>query len=1074
MSTSIQRLHPGNPSIDTFSTLLRGLVERNYLAKLADLSWGVEVPDWQDPAVSVRLARINEVSEMASSLSAAPLLTGLGANGVSTFLVVSGTKAGASVFIGSSPNRSSALSSADAFALLNASIPVHLPGIHMDQFLDDESFKETITGSFDRYEHIACLTGVPGGGSENNSGLETLINGLRGEQYMLIVLGEPVSAEEQEELLRNCRSLSSDIHMRVRQTANKSQQRSNSSTTQSSQSYAGLDMLISGLLTGFSPLNFLAGAGASSTLTQGESQTSMEGMSEGINIERLDKELAYVEEFLDEFVSRIESGRRLGLWNTGVYLMARSHPILTLGLSLLQGAISGGTARAEPLRPILLDGCRDEIRASVGLFQIPAIAWADGTQHPLGTQMDRLSTLMTSDELATLFNLPRRQVVGMRLIPTTQFNLNPPEMTDGITLGKVLHFGQVTQVDARISIDDLTRHTFVTGVTGAGKTNTCLLLIKAVADRNIPFLVIEPAKREYRQLTVSGQLNCNVYTLGDEAENPLRLNPFQFVPGFPVLTHIDYLKAIFNASFPMYASMPYILEEAILGVYEDWGWDVTTGKNRFMDGPAAMQLLPTLSDLFNRIDVVVAEKRYAERLTMDITAALKARIKSLMIGSKGKMLDTRASDSFDNLFTKPTILELRRIGSDDEKCFLIALLLVWLYEFCETRPASNGLQHLTLIEEAHRILQNLPPASSEMIGARSQAVNTFSNMLAEIRAYGEGLVIVDQIPAKLSPDVIKNTDLKILHRLVAADDRNFVGQAMTLTSEQNDQVARLQTGDAVVYYEHARTPLLVRFAPASGQTNNRDGNFPAKMVAPARAKRGPACEYCRSICRYGDQIEPTPGLLEAARQAVIDLLVVPLDALKRDWTALVGQAYADSKEHEVPRNELSAWLYCDLSGAFSRVMEELFTFYSSPEIPQRSRVLCELETMATIRILIDAHEEDVSSNFQQLARRLQGEVALQPTRSAPGCSLCNHRCRYGFWVDREQQKIQEFRNKLIELLKNTNQAEVVGVTRKAVLGLSGGCTLTYPDGFVHCVLTRLNLSRERLEALQFHLDLLAE
>ena len=43
--------------------------------------------------------------------------------------------------------------------------------------------------------------------------------------------------------------------------------------------------------------------------------------------------------------------------------------------------------------------------------------------------------------------------------------------------------------------------------------------------------------------------------------------------------------------------------------------------------------------------------------------------------------------------------------------------------------------------------------SAESANPRGKAVEMFSDILAEIREYGEGFIIVDQVPAKLAPDV---------------------------------------------------------------------------------------------------------------------------------------------------------------------------------------------------------------------------------------------------------------------------------------------------------------------------------
>ena len=85
--------------------------------------------------------------------------------------------------------------------------------------------------------------------------------------------------------------------------------------------------------------------------------------------------------------------------------------------------------------------------------------------------------------------------------------------------------------------------------------------------------------------------------------------------------------------------------------------------------------------------------------------------------------------------------------------------------------------------------QELPQYKSAMM---------FSNMLSEIRAYGEGLMLVDQVPTRLIPDAIKNTNLKITHRLVAEDDCKEIGPSMGLNEEQRKVIPKLLTGQCVV------------------------------------------------------------------------------------------------------------------------------------------------------------------------------------------------------------------------------------------------------------------------------------
>ena len=206
---------------------------------------------------------------------------------------------------------------------------------------------------------------------------------------------------------------------------------------------------------------------------------------------------------------------------------------------------------------------------------------------------------------------------------------------------------------------------------------------------------------------------------------------------------------------------------------------------------------------------------------MDVKAGLLARINQLRLGGgKGLMLASRRSVSDTVLFESPCVLELKQIVSDDEKAFLIGLLLIRLYEYHESRSRrAAGLVHLTLIEEAHRLLRNVSSEQGSDITAnpKGQAIEVFANILSEIRAFGEGILVAEQIPAKLTPDVVKNTEFKLIHRLVSPDDRELVGRAVNITEAQIRNLANMGTGEAVAWTEHTRKAALVCVPLAPGK-----------------------------------------------------------------------------------------------------------------------------------------------------------------------------------------------------------------------------------------------------------------
>ena len=444
--------------------------------------------------------------------------------------------------------------------------------------------------------------------------------------------------------------------------------------------------------------------------------------------------------------------------------------------------------------------------------------------HPLGPVLGGLSTPLNTDELSIIMNLPRQEVQGITLREAAAFGANytrKPE--DRVELGNLIHKREpMKDIPFALPKAIFQKHAFVCGVTGSGKTNTCFALLQTL---DLPFLVIEPAKSEYRQL-LHALRDLRIYTLGNETVSPFRLNPFEFPPGGHLLAHIDTLKAVFNASFPMYASMPYILEEAIIEVYLDKGWELAVSTNVYLgpdDWNKYHDFLPTLQDLYNKIEVVVERKQYAQEVTMNMRAALQARLSSLLTGSKGLMLNTRRSTPLDELLNCQAVLELKYIGDDDEKCFLIGLILARIYEYREVEGAvDSSLRHEILIEEAHRLLKYIPEhVSPEIANSRGKAVETFANFISEIRAYGEGIIVVDQIPAKLAQDVVKNTCVKIVHRTLARDDREMLGATMSLSMEQVNELPLLGVGQAVVHSEGFDKPYLVQIQDHKGRFASR-------------------------------------------------------------------------------------------------------------------------------------------------------------------------------------------------------------------------------------------------------------
>lgn len=569
------------------------------------------------------------------------------------------------------------------------------------------------------------------------------------------------------------------------------------------------------------------------------------------------------QELLGILLDKLELSKTQGMWHTAIYALSQDEKVFNHAKSVIKAVFGGKESRPDPIRVLECHNLKERIHKFAHITT-PCPSPYGEIQYPF-----KYLNLLNSLELTSLVHLPTEEMPGYFVKDYARFDVASHQKTgdDLIEIGEVIDRGNKMGYKYRMEVEDLDRHALIVGMTGSGKTNTIFHLLKQVWEKGIPFMVIEPVKTEYRKLLNDEfYKDLQVFTLGDDNTSPFRLNPFEIMPGVSVQTHIDLLKSVFNASFILYAPMPYVLEQCIHEIYEDKGWDLVTSENKRGFHTNAQ---PTLTDLYRKIDPVVNRLGYEKRITMDVRSALKTRINSLRIGGKGLMLDTRKSISINTLIKQPTVLELEQVGDDDEKAFIIGLLLTFLHEYYVSKGLKEGtsLSHITVVEEAHRLFKNVPTIQdTELANMRGKAVETFCNILSEIRAYGEGFFIAEQIPSKLAPDIVKNTNLKILHRIVAEDDRIIMGGTMNLKDEQERYVATLSVGKAAVYSEVDDNSILVKVPYGkieSPDLSKIEENIHIHETMKSITKEMPEifvpfenCSiYCKNVCKYKKEAE---------------------------------------------------------------------------------------------------------------------------------------------------------------------------------------------------------------------------
>jgi hypothetical protein len=459
--------------------------------------------------------------------------------------------------------------------------------------------------------------------------------------------------------------------------------------------------------------------------------------------------------------------------------------------------------------------------------------------------------LADSRMVAALARTPAVEIPGIRVVPRPVFDVTPevgPEpivggpddpAPSGIELGEIVDRDGLPAGRLRLPLASLNRHTFVCGATGSGKSQTIRYLLAQATAAGIPWLVIEPAKAEYRRMAARRpDADVTVLRPGEPLVPPVGFNPLAPVPGFPLQTHADLTRALFVAAFRADEPFPQVLAAALTRSYETLGWDLT------LSSPAhagVQPRYPTLADLEVVAREVVETIGYGPEVTADVRGFMAVRLASLRLGTTGRIFEASLGLDLDRLLHRNVVFEIEDVGDDRDKAFLMGAVLIQVVEHLRVRdrrsPHTGGLRHLTVLEEAHRLLRR-----PDQSGPAAHAVELFAALLAEVRAYGEGLVIAEQIPTKLVSDVIKNTAIKIVHRMPARDDRDSVGATMNLSDAQSRYLITLSPGTGAVFTDGMDHPVLatVPDGTASERGDARTAS-PATLVLDVPPTCSPVC-----------------------------------------------------------------------------------------------------------------------------------------------------------------------------------------------------------------------------------------
>ena len=636
---------------------------------------------------------------------------------------------------------------------------------------------------------------------------------------------------------------------------------------------------------------------------------------------------------IDEQIKRMRSCEDFGMFDCCAYFTAKDYDVVIAAASAFKSITRGENSSVESSAVNVWKSEEDVkyIKDYLMRFYHPEFITVIDEAHHYPTTA---TMLLSGREMAYEMPLPKKSVAGVPVVDCAEFGreiVSLDERKGTLPLGNIYHMHSVEAGKVFLDTNSLTAHTFITGSTGAGKSTTVYKILDELSrtpvantDETVSFLVIEPAKGEYKNaLAKNKKYHISVYGTNPSITKLLRVNPFKFRSDkIHIYEHLDKLTEIFNVCWPMYAAMPAVLKAAMENAYRSAGWNLTRSENPHGE------VFPSFVDVALEVEKYINQSEYSEENKSNYKGSLLTRLESLTNGINSMIF---SPDDIDDkaLFDENVIIDLSRVGSTETKALIMGILILKLQEYriASSKGANADLRHITVLEEAHNLLKRTSTEqSSETANLLGKSVEMLANSIAEMRTYGEGFIIADQSPGLLDMSVIRNTNTKIIMRLPDYSDRELVGKAAGLNDDQIVELAKLPRGVAAVYQNDWIDSVLCKiekpklkedvFSQPSGYPSDNDNNYLFELLdTKFRAKLDDLSEeeaFKRAILKSSSPTEVKVKLLDCLSTKKTAASVKLLASMVFDYFKNAKEALENTSE-DVSVDDLKTAIISELN-----------------------------------------------------------------------------------------------------------------------------------------------------------------
>ena len=577
--------------------------------------------------------------------------------------------------------------------------------------------------------------------------------------------------------------------------------------------------------------SYTSGSSFTQSISDSEGSSTTDGMTKGetkttgtSNTITLNFENKGVESLMQRAQAQLERFRiceSFGMWEFSGYFMSRDIHTTALSGNAYKALMTGKESNVESAHlNIWSINQADSINRILDniLYLSHPKAEMPALEGGFEKQIVTPTNLVSGFELPMVMGLPKKSVSGLAVVEMAEFGRSVvyenkiPKRS--IEFGNIYHMGVVEKPRVKMDLDLLSSHCFITGSSGSGKSYATYQLLESVLQQNVKMMIIEPAKGEYKQI-FGGLKGIKIFTTDPNSYRILRINPFQFPNNIHLLSHIEQLLQIFNASWPLYAAMPAILKQAVVEAYVKCGWDV---QNSIWVPGICDHKYPVFADVLEILPDIINHSDYSADSKGDYKGALLTRVQSMTVGINGVIFKNSEGVDDSLLFDSNVVVDLSELGSDEAIALIMGVLIMKLNEYRKSQRKSNKelklnsqLRHVTILEEAHNLLKRTSKDQNQeganMVG---KSVEMISNSIKEMRTYGEGFIIIDQSPMAVDSSAIENTATKIIMNTPAKDACEELGSALSLNDAQTRELSRLNVGVAAVFQKGWLSPVLMK------------------------------------------------------------------------------------------------------------------------------------------------------------------------------------------------------------------------------------------------------------------------